>query len=192
MVTGSQTDVLRALVDQTPSLPMIFPFGTVGYLRRHNPPHKLVSHGNKCIPPGTTMDRSSLTYRVQTHHQISGSVPFRCLAPVEAICIRQADRRKARGGGSGGYKHAPLRRSFTSTILETIIEYLPEIETELGPGISKEEGGERPNTTTTTPTTALQANWQPTTSEKMQPSDRDPHVGRKACYDLGALFSKVF
>ncbi|CAM9841451.1 unnamed protein product, partial [Sphacelaria rigidula] len=43
----------------------ILPFGTVGYLRRDNPPHKLNPHGNKCTLLGTAMDRPSQTYRVR-------------------------------------------------------------------------------------------------------------------------------
>ncbi|CAM9918078.1 unnamed protein product [Sphacelaria rigidula] len=41
---------------QKPSFTGILPFGSVGYLRRHNPPHKLAPRGHKCILLGTAID----------------------------------------------------------------------------------------------------------------------------------------
>ncbi|CAM9329135.1 unnamed protein product, partial [Sphacelaria rigidula] len=95
---------------QKPSFTEILPSGTIGYLRRHDPPHKLAP------PPARD-------------------------GPTAA---KPGER----------YKHAPERRSFTPTTLNTIAEYPSRKEAELESGISEQEDEERRNKATTTPTTA--------------------------------------
>lgn len=50
---------------QQSSVTGILPFGTGGYFRRHNPPHRLAPRGDKSILLGPMMNRLSLAYQVR-------------------------------------------------------------------------------------------------------------------------------
>ena len=112
-----------------PSLSGIIPFGTVGYMRHHNPPNKLAPRGNKCILLGTAMDRPAHTYRVRD--LTTGSVVLR--QSVTWHPSPQAQVSTSAKPGGVGYKNSSSRRPHLSSsdrsysLLPTITE---EDETE--------------------------------------------------------------
>lgn len=117
---------------QKPSFIRILPFGTVGYIRRHNPPQKLAPPGNKCTLVGTVMDPPSLTNQVRdlTTDRWLCTNPLSGTRQSHRLTRGRPPRSRARRAPG---QARPSRQSLTPTTLGTIAKHPSGEETKLEP-----------------------------------------------------------